>query len=106
MSMHGLPFICTTQRPDIIEKVDAQTPPAFVFSTFEDTVTPPRHPMAFAQALDAANVPFELHIFVKGPHGLSLGKEATSWGRPEMINDAFAQWFPLGLRWLKTAISL
>lgn len=86
--------------PDIIQCVDKRTPPSFLFSTRDDTITPPRHPLAFAQALDNAGVEFELHIFRKGVHGLSLGTVFTSGGDPEMVNPAFAQWFPLCIRWL------
>ncbi len=87
--------------PDIIECVDAKTPPTFIFSTRFDRVTPPKHPMAFAAALDEAGVEFELHIFKDGDHGLSLAKDVTCVGRPAMKIDAVAEWFPMCIRWLK-----
>lgn len=87
--------------PDIIECVDEHTPPAFIFSTRNDAITPPEHPLAFAQALNRAGVDFELHIFREGQHGLSLAKPVTAGGQEEMINSVFAQWFPMSVRWLR-----
>ena len=87
--------------PDIIECVDKMTPPTFLFSTCDDLTVPPKHPLAFAQALDTNGVDFELHIFRSGVHGLSLGKSLTSAGERDNINPRFAQWFPMAVQWLK-----
>lgn len=87
--------------PDIIERVDADTPPTFLFGSREDTITPPRHPLAFAAALEKAGVDFELHLFRTGIHGLSLGTAMTSGGDPAFVNPKFAEWFPLCLGWLR-----
>ena len=87
--------------PDIVESVDSQTPPSFIFSTRDDKVTPPAHPLAFAQALNTAGVDFELHIFRSGVHGLSLGKTLTSSGFRDNVNADFAGWFPMCVRWLR-----
>lgn len=85
---------------EIIECVDADTPPAFIFSTADDKVTPPIHPLTFALALNQAGVEFELHIFDSGVHGLSLGKTLTCSGLQDNVNPVFAQWFSLCVRWL------
>lgn len=87
--------------PDIPERVAANTPPTFIFSTRDDKVTPPAHPLAFAQALNAAGVDFELHIFRTGPHGLSLGKALVSAGSASSVNPVFAQWFPMCMKFLQ-----
>ena len=86
--------------PDIVESVDEHTPPTFLFSTRDDQITPPVHPLAFAQALDKAGGDFELHIFRSGVHGLSLAKSLTCGGDQKMVNPAFAQWFPMCIQWL------
>lgn len=86
--------------PDIVESVDGRTPPTFLFSTRDDQVTPPVHPLTFAQALDKAGVDFELHIFRSGVHGLSLANSLTCSGDKENINPIFAQWFPMCVQWL------
>lgn len=87
--------------PDIVECVDKQTPPSFIFGTRNDDVVPPQHLMAFAKAMMDQGNDFELHIFREGPHGLSLGKSLTSSGTQANINPAFQDWFPMSIRWLR-----
>ena len=87
--------------PDIIESVDEKAPPSFIVGTRADTVTPPRHQLAFASALEEAGVDFELHIFPGGVHGMSLGKSLTCSGSAAYVDAAYAQWFPMSVRWLK-----
>jgi acetyl esterase/lipase len=53
--------------------VDEKTPPTFLWSTGDDNVVKVANSMAFAAALSKAKVPFELHVFQSGPHGLGLG---------------------------------
>ena len=52
--------------------VNDQTPPCFLYHRMEDTIVPVENSMMFAQALRKAGVPFELHIYQKGPHGRGL----------------------------------
>ena len=52
--------------------VTAQTPPAFLWHTVEDTGVPCENSMLYAEALRRAGVPFELHIYEKGEHGRGL----------------------------------
>ncbi|MDO4622787.1 MAG: alpha/beta hydrolase [Eubacteriales bacterium] len=86
--------------PDIIERVDEQTPASFIIGSREDTVTPPRHQLAFAAALEKAEVDFELHIFPDGFHGMSLGTEVTASGNKTNIDPVYASWFDMSVRWL------
>lgn len=52
--------------------VTADTPPCFIWHTYEDSLVPPDHSMLFAQALIAAKVPVAFHLYEKGPHGTGL----------------------------------
>lgn len=52
-------------------QVDSKTPPAFVVQTKDDKKYY-RSSLAYTAALDAANVPVELHLFAKGGHGYGL----------------------------------
>ena len=54
--------------------VTAKTPPAFLWITATDHWNFQRQNLLFAQALNELNLPFDLHIFSKGPHGLGLGE--------------------------------
>ncbi len=54
-------------------QVTPQTPPCFVWHTWEDTAVPAENSLQFAAALKKAGVPFDLHIYEKGSHGIGLG---------------------------------
>jgi len=53
-------------------QVTTNTPPCFIWTTFEDTVVPMENTMMFAAALRKNQVPFDLHIYQKGGHGMGL----------------------------------
>jgi acetyl esterase/lipase len=53
--------------------VTEQTPPCFLWHTYEDRGVKIENSFQFADALNRANVPFELHVYQKGPHGIGLG---------------------------------
>lgn len=50
-----------------------QTPPCFIWHTWEDKAVPVENSLQFAAALRKAGVPFDLHIYQKGGHGIGLG---------------------------------
>lgn len=53
------------------ERVTADTPPAFIFSSAEDEIVPPQNALLYAMAMAEHGVPFELHVYPKGAHGLA-----------------------------------
>ena len=53
--------------------VRPDTPPMFVWQTVEDDKVVVENALAIATALRAANVPFDLHLYEKGRHGIGLG---------------------------------
>ena len=53
--------------------VSKDTPPCFLWHTGEDQGVPVENSIIFASALRENGVPFELHIYNKGRHGLGLG---------------------------------
>ena len=55
--------------------VTKQTPPAFIFHTADDADVPVENALAYAAALRAHGVPFELHVYEKGRHGVGLAKD-------------------------------
>lgn len=87
--------------PGTNQHVDADTPPTFLFHTVADALVPVNNALAFANALDAAKIPFEMHIFQNGTHGLSLAKPLSSGGQMKMVDSDAAKWFDLSVAWLK-----
>jgi acetyl esterase/lipase len=53
--------------------VTKETPPCFLWHTDEDKGVLVENSLLFAQALRRAGVPFDLHIYEHGPHGMGLG---------------------------------
>ncbi|MHB8521417.1 MAG: alpha/beta hydrolase [Limisphaerales bacterium] len=64
--------------PDLVEslsnelQVTKETPPCFIWHTWEDNAVPLENSLQFAVALRKAGVPFDLHVYQHGGHGLGL----------------------------------
>ena len=52
--------------------VSDDTPPCFIWHTGEDATVPVENSMLFASALRKHRIPFELHVYEKGAHGLGI----------------------------------
>lgn len=83
----------TLVRPDM--------PPAFIWHTRDDGSVPCRNSLLLAQAMEQAGVDFALHIYRRGPHGLSTADcmaystenlPETSWDVPGWL-DAMLRFF-------------
>ena len=75
-------------------QVSTDTPPCFIWHTFEDKVVPVENSLQFAEALRRAGVPFDLHIYQKGGHGMGLGDRKPPFAHPH-------PWAADCLFWLK-----
>ena len=53
-------------------QVTVDTPPAFLWHTAADQAVPVENTLMYASALSKVNVPFEVHIYPYGSHGLGL----------------------------------
>ncbi|HEX4170645.1 MAG TPA: alpha/beta hydrolase [Bryobacteraceae bacterium] len=77
-------------------QVTDRTPPTFLFHTTEDQVVPVQNSVLFYLALRKAGVPAEMHIYLKGRHGVGLAKNdpvLRTWP------DRLADWLKIqGLR--------
>lgn len=71
-------------------QVTPDTPPAFIWHTAADEAVPVENSIQLAASLSKAGVPFEMHIFPNGPHGLGLAM-----GKP-----GASEWSALCQKWL------
>lgn len=68
--------------PELIEflssekQVTAATPPCFIWHTAEDKGVKVENSLEFAAALQTHGVPFDLHVYQKGRHGIGLADKA------------------------------
>ncbi len=75
--------------------VSEKTSPSFVWATRTDADVPVQNTLLYTKALADAKVPFELHIYPRGPHALSLGTALTGCPYPEV-----AAWTEEALRFM------
>ncbi len=57
--------------------VTDSTPPAFLWHTSEDSCVPVMNSLLYAQALAVHKIPFELHVYPHGGHGLATSDART-----------------------------
>ncbi|MBM7712355.1 alpha/beta hydrolase [Enterococcus xiangfangensis] len=72
-------------------QITKDTPATFIWHTVEDQSVPVENSLLFANKLQSVGVPFELHIFPKGIHGLSLATSETT-SDPQKIDKAVSNW--------------
>ena len=75
----------------LYKHVTRETPQTFIWHTAEDSTVPVENSLLYAGALSAAHIPFELHIYPFGHHGLGLASEVPH----------TAQWAASLESWLK-----
>lgn len=72
-------------------QVTKETPQAFLWHTSSDAAVPVENSLKYADALSKVQVPFEMHIYPLGRHGLGLAEEVPY----------VAQWSNSCMKWLK-----
>ena len=89
-----------TNKMSLENQVNSKVPPTFLWHTFNDKTVPVQNTLLFANALKEYEIPFELHIFPEGPHGLSLCDSETA-NNESFINEHCKSWISLCYEWLK-----
>ena len=85
------------------KQVTADTPPAFLWHTRTDATVPVMNSLLYVQALTEHNVPFAMHIYPTGYHGLSTADEQTN----DSLEPAAAHahdWLDALMKWLKITL--
>ncbi|GGN92830.1 alpha/beta hydrolase [Saccharibacillus kuerlensis] len=54
--------------------VTSDTPPTFLWHTSEDGLVPVENSLLFASALGRSGVPFDLHVYALGGHGMGMAE--------------------------------
>ena len=93
----------TNPPPELVQDlsnelhVTRDTPPCFIWGTDEDKAVPIENSLLFAGALRKAGVPFDLHIYQKGGHGMGLGARQYNPDDPAKLHP----WTGDCIFWLK-----
>ncbi|MET3558194.1 acetyl esterase/lipase [Streptococcus rupicaprae] len=85
--------------------VDEATPPMFIWATAGDRLVGVDQSTRLATALAIQKIPFELHIFEEGEHGLALATQATA-RKASHIDSAARRWIDLAEIWLEKRFAL
>ena len=85
-----------------VEKhISEKTVPTFIWHTVEDTSVPVENALLYAMELNRKKVPYELHIYPKGNHGLALANKETWYGNPVLDDPHVATWFRDSIEFLE-----
>lgn len=85
--------------------VDEHTPPTFLWATSEDSLVPVQHTLLMGKALADHKIPFEVHVFECGPHGLSTATQSSAMSKSN-CNPDVAKWVPMCEAWLAKRFAL
>ncbi len=80
------------ERMSAERNVNDRTPPAFLFHTADDQAVPVENSLMYAMAMRKHGVPFELHVYEHGRHGVGLASD----------NPVLSTWPGLCAKWLAT----
>ena len=83
------------EKMHLPDRVTADYPPTFLWNGGEDDAVPPENSLMLACALKKHGVPFELHLFGSGAHGISMCSQEV-----ETPDEACRPWVGLCQTWL------
>lgn len=84
---------------DLVPQITKEAPPVFLAATAQDLLTN-YGAMPIARKYMELGLGYELHVFQFGPHGYALADATTADGSSQVLDDAFAQWHELSVKWL------
>lgn len=100
---HAFSFECvggknkaTMEYLSLENRIKSDSSPAFIWHTVDDNCVPSYGTLVLAQKYLAEKVPFELHMFRSGIHGLSVCSEETNW-----VNTDVRPWIGMSVTFLK-----
>ena len=87
-------------RMSMENNVTEKTVPTFLWHTVGDQLVPVENSLLYAAALQKHRVPFELHLYEKGGHGLATCDEITAFPHGHTAPDV-AGWMDLAIRFVR-----
>lgn len=81
------------------KQVTEDTVPHFIWQTEEDDCVCVENSLVLAEALIAKRIPTELHIYPKGPHGMSVATKEVYCNTPENIDPHVGSWVKAAVEW-------
>ena len=94
----------STEAPDVVNYVDENTCPCFVFASRNDNTVPIENTTEFISALTKHGVDYECHIYSDAPHGFSVADETVNALSLEMCSRV-PSWTTDSVDWLKETLN-
>ena len=88
-----------TPQLNVINYVDDETSPIFFYHCRYDKYVPVRNTWLLADKLVEHDIPFEMHVFQSGRHGMSVNNRLTI-GKTPVIDPSVSEWVQLCIKWL------
>ena len=92
------------EKMSLENQVNEDTPKTFIWHTFTDETVPVENSLLFANALRKKDIPFELHIYPEGRHGLSVMTPDSGFSEEEKASENARGWIDLACNWLKEVL--
>jgi acetyl esterase/lipase len=94
------------KRVDVVNLVNKNSAPAFIWATFDDGVVPVQNSLAVASAYERECVKFSIHVWGTGAHGLSVAnKDVYSVEMQKSLlnpsSKSVHKWLDLAQEWLE-----
>ena len=83
--------------------VTERTPPTFLWHCTSDKVVPVKNSLLYADALAEHGVPFQMHIYPHGKHGLGTADLVTNLEIKPLWED-IKDWLPAMKKWLQQTL--
>lgn len=104
VNLTGTEDIAVHEAYSLDALVTPDTPPTFLWHTWEDGAVPVENTFLMASALRRSRVLTEMHVFPHGGHGLALAMPLTSTSPDQNIPEC-AQWPTLAARFLRDVLN-
>jgi acetyl esterase/lipase len=101
LSGHEEPTEEDIEKFSLQNRVTEQTPPTFLWHTRTDLTVPIMNTLLYAQALAEHGVPFAVHIYPQGAHGLATADSVTNKTELSAGTAHASDWLDAAKKWLK-----
>ncbi len=92
------------EKLNVAKLVNKNSAPAFIWATRADTVVPVKNSLVIADAYENVGVPFAIHVWGKGEHGLSVADKTVygrhAWRVLDEKTKSVNLWLDLAEEWL------
>lgn len=93
-----------SENVNSLENINEKMPPTFIWHTRDDPIVPSNQSLKLAMKLSEYQIPYELHIYHIGDHGLSTCDALSLYGKHGLRDYPVnvKSWLDLSINWLNS----